>query len=233
MSSIKHFTCNDFRENCYLLMDEEFSGVIVDPGCLPGEETDAICSFIDDHAVKPLAILLTHAHFDHVYGVAELQRRYSIPVYMSAADGGWAHYNSAFPLSFGMPAPDMDFDFTPVKDGQSLDLGPFHFMVIETPGHSAGSVCYYSEDNALLFSGDTLFAGAIGRTDVPEGDYDTEILSIMNKLILLPGSTDVFPGHGHPTTIALERETNPFLEPFNEPEEPLDPDSVTPVTIHR
>jgi len=161
-----------------------------------------------------------------------MQKRYNIPVYMNPLDGILTEYNVNFPHLLGMPAPDQNFSTTPVSDGQVLDFGELKFKVIETPGHTEGSVCYYSEELELVFSGDTLFAGAIGRTDVPGGDYDKEILSIMEKLILLPGATDVLPGHGRPTTIAAERETNPFLEPFNEPEEEIDPDSVTPVIIH-
>ena len=93
------------------------------------------------------------------------------------------------------------------------------FMVIATPGHTPDSVCYYNEAEHILFTGDTLFAGSIGRTDLPGGDYDAEIRSIMEKLIFLPGETDIYPGHGPASTIARERMENPFLEPFNEREE--------------
>jgi len=233
MSSIKRFICNDFSENCYLVWNEQLTGVIIDPGCYPGEECERVKNFAGEHGIKPAAILLTHAHFDHVYGVKELSEYFKIPVYMNAADGTWAEYNSKFPLQFGMSAPDMSFDFIPVQDDEILSFDDMSFRVITTPGHSSGSVCYYSEGMELLFSGDTLFAGAIGRTDVPEGDYDSEIVSIMEKLIFLPGSTDVYPGHGRPTSIAAERVNNPFLEPFNEKEDDFVPDSTSPVTIHQ
>ena len=96
------------------------------------------------------------------------------------------------------------------------------FKVITTPGHTPGCVCYYCEADKVLLSGDTLFAGSIGRTDHLGGDYDREIISVMDKLMGLPGDVDVLPGHGHRTTIANERTQNPFLQPFNEPEEDID-----------
>jgi glyoxylase-like metal-dependent hydrolase (beta-lactamase superfamily II) len=105
----------------------------------------------------------------------------------------------------------------PVKAKTGGDI--FGFKVIETPGHTPDSVCYYNEAEHVLFTGDTLFAGSIGRTDLPGGDYDAEIRSIMEKLIFLPGETDIYPGHGPASTIARERMENPFLEPFNEREE--------------
>ena len=105
----------------------------------------------------------------------------------------------------------------PVKAKTGGDI--FGFKVIETPGHTPDSVCYYNEVEHVLFTGDTIFAGSIGRTDLPGGDYDAEIRSIMEKLIFLPGETDIYPGHGSQSTIARERMENPFLEPFNEREE--------------
>ena len=110
------------------------------------------------------------------------------------------------------------FAFQPATDGLELHCGGTSWQVITTPGHSPGSVCYYCASAGVLVSGDTLFAGSIGRTDLDGGDYDALIRSIMDKLMGLPGDTDVIPGHGHPTSIAREAATNPFLIPFNEPD---------------
>ena len=118
----------------------------------------------------------------------------------------------------GLKAPDVSFETEDLVDGQIL--APFDqvgFKVITTPGHTPGGVCFYSEENKILFSGDTLFAGSIGRTDLDGGDYDKEIVGIMEKLMLLPGDVEVYQGHGPSTSIAEERTTNPFLQPFNEP----------------
>ena len=110
------------------------------------------------------------------------------------------------------------FRYQGVADGEVLHVGGAGWKVITTPGHSPGSVCYWCEAAGVLLSGDTLFAGSIGRTDLPGGDYDALIHSVMDKLMALPGETDVLPGHGRPTSIAREAATNPFLIPFNEPD---------------
>ena len=118
----------------------------------------------------------------------------------------------------GLKAPDVGFETKELVDGQILRYSQDDtFQVIAIPGHTPGCVCFYSEKAKMLFSGDTLFAGAIGRTDLDGGDYDKEIVGIMEKLMVLPGDVEVFPGHGPGTNIAIERTTNPFLQPFNEP----------------
>ena len=122
----------------------------------------------------------------------------------------------------------MSFETRELVEGQTLRFAQddkVSFKVIATPGHTPGCVCFYSEQAKVLFSGDTLFAGSIGRTDVDGGDYDKEIVSIMEKLMELPGDVEVYPGHGPATSIAVERTSNPFLQPFNEPWE-SEPDII-------
>ena len=118
--------------------------------------------------------------------------------------------------------PELKFESKGIEDGEVLELADMKIEVIFTPGHTPGGVCYLLRDEKVMFTGDTLFAGTIGRTDLPGGDYDKLIVSIMDKLMGLPGDVDVLPGHGRKTTIADERTHNPFLQPFNEPEEDLD-----------
>ena len=110
------------------------------------------------------------------------------------------------------------FDFLPLEDGDKLHLGGVDWKVVACPGHSPGGVCYYASEAGILLSGDSLFAGAIGRTDLPGSDYDALMRSLLERIMLLPGDTDVLPGHGARTSIAAEAATNPFLLPFNEPE---------------
>lgn len=215
--SVKSFCFNPFRENSYLVWDEAGNCVVVDPGCYDGAEDGTMKAFIADKGLSPKAVWLTHGHFDHLFGVASLVREYSIPVFMSHEDEVILERDGDYASGVGLSAPDVSFSTVDVKEGDTLGHLSIPFKVIATPGHTPGGVCYYSEESRLLFSGDTLFAGAIGRTDLPGGDYDKEIVGIMEKLMVLPGDVDVLPGHGPSTSIAGERTGNPFLQPFNEP----------------
>ena len=213
---INSFVVNMLQENTYVVRGEGLSCVVVDPGFLDPEESAAVLESLD--SLKPEAVLLTHGHMDHIYGVAELQRRYGVPVYMSPEDVKTMEYLQRVGR-FGLPVPDIGFKVTPVADGSTLRVAGLDFKVIATPGHSPGSVCWLMEKEKVLFTGDTLFAGAIGRTDLVYGDYDSEIRSIMEKIIWLDGEVSIYPGHGGASTIGTERCCNPFLEPFNEREE--------------
>lgn len=220
---IKRFVCNAIAENCYVV-SEGGSCVIIDPGFDGPDELAGLYSYLDSEALTPTAILLTHTHFDHVLGVPALVGRFGIPVYpdrLAAAEVPEGVYSGEhFPCE-----PEKLPSGTQAKDEAEEEKLPsglcegMDFKVIRTPGHTPDSICFYSEKEAVLFTGDTLFAGTIGRTDLPGGDYDSEIRSIMEKLIFLPGETAIYPGHGPASTIARERMSNPFLEPFNEREE--------------
>ena len=217
--NIKSFLFNPFQENTYLLWNEEGDCVIVDPGCYTPREEAVLKDFIRSKNLKPVSIWLTHGHFDHIFGVGELTRCFSIPVWMSPEDKFILERDGEYATGVGLRAPEVGFQTRDIHEGQVMEMG---FKVISTPGHTPGCVCFYSEQAKILLSGDTLFAGAIGRTDLDGGDYDKEIVGIMEKLMDLPGDVDVFPGHGPATSIAEERTGNPFLQPFNEPWESAD-----------
>lgn len=208
---IKSFCFNAFQENCYVLSDGGGSCVIVDPGCYTPFEVQSLKDYISLKGLVPTAIWLTHGHFDHLFGAAGLSRDYSIPVLMSHADKVLVEHDGEFARGVGLNPPDVSFEPVDLEDGEILRLT---FRVITTPGHTEGCVCFYSEEAKVLLSGDTLFAGAIGRTDLFGGDYDKEIVSIMDKLMGLPGDVAVLPGHGPDTSIAEERARNPFLQPW-------------------
>ncbi len=216
MLKILTFKFNSFEENCSLAWDETGEGVIIDPGFYNAAEAEALYGKIKEKGVKPMMILLTHGHFDHIFGVKECADRYDIPVYMNQEDNYVLENN--FSRRFGLKEPDCTFSTMPLEDGQTIRFGNTEFKVISTPGHTPGGVCFYDMKDKVLFSGDTLFAGSIGRTDHPGGDYDKLIVSLMDKLMGLPGDVNVFPGHGRNTSIAEERTHNPFLQPFNEPD---------------
>lgn len=204
--------------------------VIVDPGFYSEDEGTVFFQFIEQNGLKPEAVILTHAHFDHIFGVAAVQERWGIPVYMNPKEERSFEYNKAMASRVGLTTP-RDFSYTAVEDGDTVCVAGFNFEVIWTPGHAPGSLCFLDRESRIMFTGDTLFAGTIGRTDLLNSDYDEEILSIMNKLIILDPDIRFYPGHGPSSTIGRERTNNPFLEPFNEPEEAFDPDAE-PVIIN-
>ncbi|MCR5276817.1 MAG: MBL fold metallo-hydrolase [Bacteroidales bacterium] len=220
MVKIKQFEVNFLRENAVICWEEgSASCVLIDPGFYSDGDLQMCRDFLDGNGLHPEAILLTHCHIDHIYGVAALQREYGIPVHMHPADDPLRDYNREIAEKLGLKIPDTDFRYEPMRDGQVIETAGLRFEVIHTPGHSPGSCCFLVQGEKVLFSGDTLFAGTIGRTDLLYSDYDQEIVSIMEKLIWLDPDTDIIPGHGWTSTIGKERTGNPFLEPFNEKEE--------------
>ena len=232
MIHIQDFTFNSFQTRCSVVWDDSLSCAIVDPGCSSEAEISELTSFISSRGLKPVCIMLTHGHFDHVLGVADLVSRYdNLPVYMHPADKATLAGNEYFTKWFGAPLP-ASFETVDICEACSsegcandqkcisvIEVGGLRFKVIETPGHTPGGVSFYEPAEKVLFSGDSLFAGAIGRTDHPGGDYEMLMKSILGKLVTLEGSVTVFPGHGPCTDIAREGMTNPFLLPFNEPYE--------------
>ncbi len=196
-----------FAENCYVVVDEQTGEcAIVDPG----EEVGLILHKVEETGAKPVAIWLTHAHLDHVLGVPRIAAETGAPVWLHPADrplydavpdqARWFGLAPAAPL----PAPDQD-----LAHGAQLKVGALRFEVRHAPGHSPGSVCLVGPGVAI--SGDVLFAGSIGRTDLPGGDFETLIASIERELLPLPDDTILYGGHGPETTIGRERHTNPFL----------------------
>lgn len=218
---IEYFNHNCFMERSIIVWDEEGFCAFVDPGAESAEELKQITDTVASNKLKPVAIMLTHAHLDHIFGVAALMHEYGIPVYFHEQETYTLETTNQFLCkSFGLKMPqNPEGDIRFVKDGDIIKVGSLDFEVLDTPGHSKGGICLLERKDKVLFSGDTLFAGAIGRTDHPGGDYDLLMKSIFEKLLMLDGETRVIPGHGPETDIATERMTNPFLLPFNEPYE--------------
>ena len=201
-----------FMKNGFVLGCETTrEGVIIDPG----DEVDELIDAANRHGLAIRHILLTHAHLDHISGVARARQAFGAPVRLHRDDLFLYEAVVQHGLSFGLrvdPQPPPDFFYTP---GESIGFGTYEARVHHTPGHCPGGVCLQvgkaGEAGCRLFVGDTLFAGSIGRTDLPGGDYETLMRSIRDVLMVFPDDFEVYPGHGPVTTIGEERTTNPFL----------------------
>lgn len=197
--------------NCYVIHTEK-EAIIIDPG---GNGSKLI-DWVEDKGLKPMAILLTHAHFDHIGAVDEIAEYYQIPKYVHEKEKNWLtnpELNGS--LLFFPEQPIKVREADQVIEGEgTLQIGSFSFTIFETPGHSPGSVSYYLRDEDIIFSGDVLFQSSIGRTDLPGGNYQQLMETIEKKLIGLPASTIVANGHGPVTTIGRELKNNPFLIRF-------------------
>ena len=176
----------------------------------PADDAGRIIRKIEADGLKLQGILLTHGHFDHIMGIDTLRREWSVPVYASALEQKVltdANVNLSVAYGAGYVFADAKF----LEDGASLALAGYQIRMISTPGHTAGGCCYYIEEEEVLFSGDTLFAGSVGRTDFPTGSMSTLVRSVKERLLSLPEDTQVYPGHMEATTIGFEKENNPFL----------------------
>lgn len=210
--NIKSFYFNELRECCYLVWDGTGECVVIDPGFGSENEFSRLKKFISENGLKPVKILLTHGHFDHVMGLEDAWRYWNVPVFGSVLDSIQIEKAPEYCSMLGLKSTPFTGQLTDIKDGDLVKFGQTELEVIFTPGHTQGGVCYYCRAESVLFSGDTLFAGSIGRTDHIGGDYEQLISSISRKLMTLDSDVDVLPGHGPATNIGYERSTNPFLE---------------------
>ena len=211
MIEIKKFAFNPVEENTYVLYDETKECVIVDAGCYFGEEEETLSQFISDKGLKPVKLINTHCHFDHLLGINYCREKYQIPFYSHQADDIFIENIVSQGRAFGFKIQAIESPDHHIEDGDTINFGNSSLYAIHVPGHSAGSIVFYSSSHKFLMSGDVLFYGSIGRTDLPGGSYDTLITNITEKLLTLPHDTIVYPGHGPKTTIGFEKQNNPFL----------------------
>lgn len=207
MMKIEKFVIGVLGTNCYIVRNEESRACfLIDPAVCKPE----LVGHIRREGLEMQAILLTHGHFDHIMGIDGFLKEFSVPVYACAEEETLLN-NAQFNASAQYASPYTFSGAEYVKDGQTLSIAGMEIQVIHTPGHTRGGCCYYLPEEGVLFSGDTLFCGCVGRTDFPTGSQSQLIRSIQDKLLPLPDETKVYPGHMEETTIGYEKQYNPYI----------------------
>ncbi|MBE9468127.1 MAG: MBL fold metallo-hydrolase [Bacteroidetes bacterium] len=210
---IKKFVFNPIQVNTYVVYDETNECVVIDAGCYSENERQELMSFLEQNNLKPIRVLNTHLHIDHILGNTLLFEKYNLLPQANKEDDFLLKQAVFFATSLGM---SLDKDSPKIgeylSENDIVKFGNSELKVIHVPGHSPGSIVFYNEKQNFLFAGDVLFKGSIGRTDLPSGDYDELINGIKNKLFVLPDDVIVYTGHGEQTTIGKEKNSNPFFK---------------------
>ena len=213
MLRIQTFEVNPLHENCYVINDETKECVIIDCGALTEAEQNAVIAYINDEGLKPVHNLGTHGHLDHHFGDAAILSAFNLQPEVAEGDKVlMQHPREAAVQMLGM---DWNIDLpagnVKLTENEDVKFGSHTFKIIRTPGHSPGSVSFYCAEENVLFTGDTLFKGSIGRTDFPGGSM-FQIISSLRELAQLPDKTIVYPGHGPQTSIGFELAHNPYMD---------------------
>ncbi len=211
MANIQSFTNNPYQENTYILYDESGECAIIDPGMETAAEQNVVVNFIRDNNLKPVLLLNTHCHVDHVLGNKFIFDQYGLKPQFNKGELELLEAVIAY-----APAMGIRYEPSPIPDVYLPETGSVHFgntelHLIFAPGHSPAHLCFYDKDANLLVGGDVLFRNSIGRTDLPGGSFTQLVDNIEQKLFRLPDDCTVYPGHGPETTIGFEKQTNPFL----------------------
>jgi hydroxyacylglutathione hydrolase len=212
MLTIKTFTFNPVQENTYLLYNDEKDCCIIDPGCYFPEERNALTSFIEEAGLKPVLLLNTHCHLDHVFGNKFIAETWGLVPHIHGKEKPMLDMAPASGRMWQLPFDNYEGELVYIKEGSVIPVGREALEVLFTPGHSPGSVSFYYEPGAFVIGGDVLFNGSIGRTDLPGGDYEILVNSIQTQFFTLPDDTKVYSGHGPVTTIGFEKMNNPFVK---------------------
>ena len=216
MVYVKKLTLNDFQENTYLVYDETKECCIIDPGCYYQSERELLISTIKEYKLKPVLLLNTHCHLDHVFGNKFIKDTYKIPFLANKNELPIIESGPTVAAAYGIDFNDIVKPDKFLNDGDEVTFGNTTLKVLFTPGHSPGSISFFNDEDKFVISGDVLFYNSIGRYDFPLSDYDTLMNSIFNKLLTLEDEVKVFSGHGPETFIGYEKKSNPFLIEFRE-----------------
>ncbi len=207
---IKTFAFNPFSQNTYVISDQN-QAWIIDPGNSNESENQQLFDYIHSNELVVQAIVLTHAHIDHVLGLSVVDKKFKVPVLLHPIEKEILDLAPLSAQRFGMEFQKVEPELKFIEEGEELILGKLRFKVIHVPGHSPGHVAFYNEDSQMLISGDVLFQGSIGRTDLYKGNGEQLLQSIREKIFTLPENTVVYPGHGPHTLVGFEKEHNPFF----------------------
>jgi hydroxyacylglutathione hydrolase len=214
MLQIKVFTFSPIQENTYVLYNEEKQACIIDPGCYHSYEEEELADFIDSKQLKPILLINTHCHLDHVFGLNWAAGKYQLTPNIHINEKMMLENAPISGKMWGIPFTNYSGPLEYLTEGQVLKLGNDELKVILAPGHSPGHVCFYCEKQGFVINGDVLFRQSIGRTDLPGGNHQVLIESIKTQLFTLPDDTKVYAGHGSSTTIGYEKRNNPFLQEY-------------------
>lgn len=209
--NIHSFSFNAFQVNTYIIWDETKECIIVDAACYQEFEKKELKDFLAHNGLKPVKLLNTHCHIDHILGNPYIEMEFGLRPYIHAAGKVFLQNAVEHAWSFGFELEKVVDPIGFVEDGEEISFGNSRLKVLYTPGHADGSICLLSEESGFVVTGDVLFNGSIGRTDLPTGDFNLLIESITNKLLSLPSDITVFPGHGPSSSIGDEKMHNPFL----------------------
>ena len=211
MLNVKSFVFNPFQENTYIIYNEDGNCIIFDPGCYSSDEQNEISEFIIEHKLTPQLLINTHCHIDHILGNKFIMEKYTIPLWIHKEDLTLLHAAPVYGKTYGVqmipsPEPEKFLD-----ENDTVKLGNHELQIFYVPGHSPGSICFYSKEYQFIIAGDVLFYESIGRTDLPGGNHEHLLKNIKEKLFKLNDETLVYSGHGPETTIGHEKKHNPFL----------------------
>ena len=212
MITIKSFAFNPFSENTYIVFNENKNAFIIDPGDFSEVENNILNQFIIDNELKVQNILLTHAHIDHVLGLQKAFDKYKVPILMHELEKEILDRNPMDANRFGFFFKPFEGEISYLNENEIISVDEDEFKILHVPGHSPGHIAFYSEAQKFIISGDVLFEGSIGRTDLYKGDAQELLKSIREKLFVLEDETKVYNGHGNPTTVGFEKSYNPFFK---------------------
>ena len=211
MLTIKSFEFSPIQENTYILYNEFNDCIIIDPGCYFDEEKEELAAFISSNNLLPKMLVNTHCHLDHVFGNKFISEKYNLMLNIHEKEKAVLAFAPTSGLMYDMPFDNYSGDFNLLNEGDTVALGKDELKVLLVPGHSPGSLAFYSAENKFVISGDALFKNSIGRTDLPGGNHEQLIKSIKEQLLALPEETLVYSGHGPLTKIGDEKKNNPYL----------------------